>query len=364
MVIPAASRAPSGDRLAQLPLLPTALVGSLPQPGWLVDRDNLGHRAPPRVRARELWRVPPEHLAEAQDDATLLAIRAQEQAGIDIVGDGEMRRESYSNVFATALEGIDAARPGSVLNRRNQPEAVPRVVGPIRWREPVMAHDIAFLRASTTRPVKITLPGPFTLAQLALDEHYRDPAALALAFAAAVNDEIRFLHAAGADIVQLDEPYLEARPDAARAWGVEAINRAVAGVRGTTALHICFGYGPIDRGYTKPGAYAFLGGLDCCAVDIVSIEAAQPRLDVAVLRQLGSRRVMLGVLDLGTLAVESPDEICGRIRQALAVVGPQRLLIAPDCGMKYLTRAAAAGKMAAMVTAVRRLRSDLGFDRQ
>ncbi len=362
-VTPAASRSPSRDVLAQLPLLPTALVGSLPQPGWLVDRDNLGHRAPPRVRAREIWRVPPEHLAEAQDDATLLAIRAQEQAGLDIVGDGEMRRESYSNLFATSLEGIDAEQPGVILNRRNQPSAVPRVVGPIRWREPVLAQDIAFLRASTTRPVKITLPGPFTLAQLALDEHYRDPAAVALAFAAAVNDEIRSLHAAGADIVQLDEPYLEARPDAARAFGVEAINRAVADVTGATALHICFGYGPIDKGYAKPGAYAFLGELERCTVDIVSLEAAQPRLDVAVLRQLPSKRIMLGVLDLGTLAVETPEQVRSRIDRALAIVEPQRLIIAPDCGMKYLTRPAAAGKMAAMVAAVRTLRG-AGFNRQ
>jgi 5-methyltetrahydropteroyltriglutamate--homocysteine methyltransferase len=345
--------------LARLPRLPTTLVGSYVQPDWLVDRDNLGRRAPPRVRAEDIWRVPAPQRAEAFDDATVLAIREQERAGLDIIGDGEIRRESYSCTFATALGGIDAAAPGSVLDRRGKPSTVPRVLGPVRWQTPILEHDVALLRRSTTRAIKMTLPGPFTLAQLAQDEHYRDPGALAMAFAAAVNAEIRFLHAAGADIVQIDEPYLEVRPAAARDYGLAAIDEALRGVTGATALHICFGYGPIDRGFAKPGTYAFLPELERCEVDIVSLEAAQPRIDLAVLRRLPSKVIMLGVLDLGTLAIETVDQVCTRIGSALEVVGADRLVIAPDCGMKYLTRGAAAGKTAAMVAAAATIRARL-----
>lgn len=345
--------------LSQLPRLPTTLVGSYVQPDWLVDRDNLSHRAPPRLRADDIWRVPAPYRAEALDDATALAIREQERAGLDIIGDGEIRRESYSCTFVTALAGIDPVQPGSVLDRRGKPSPVPRVVGPVRWQAPILAHDIALLRRGTSRPIKMTLPGPFTLAQLAQDEHYRDPGALAMAFAAAVNAEIRFLHAAGAEVVQIDEPYLEARPAAARDYGLAAIDRTLRGVSGATALHICFGYGPIDRGFAKPGYYAFLPELEHCSVDIVSLEAAQPRIDPAVLRRLPSKVIMLGVLDLGTHDVETPTEIESRIQAALAHVEAGRLIVAPDCGMKYLRRAAATAKVAAMVAAARKIRDTL-----
>lgn len=342
--------------MARLPRLPTTLVGSMVQPEWLIDRQGLSHRAPPRVRAQELWRVAPQWLCCAQDDATQLAIHLQQRLGLDVVGDGEIRRESYSCTFANELVGIDRAHPGSVLDRRNKPSAVPRVVAPVQWQKPVFTHDVAWLRRCYAGPVKMTLPGPFTLSQLSQDEHYGDSRALGLAFAKAVNAEIAFLHAAGVDIVQLDEPYLEARPEAAREFGVELINRALQGIAGVTALHLCFGYGPIDRNVAKPNRYRFLAELEDTVVDIVSVEAAQPRLDLAELRVLPTKTVMLGVLDLGTTRVETVEEICARIAAALDHVAPERLILAPDCGLKYLPPASAEGKLAAMVAAAQRMR--------
>jgi 5-methyltetrahydropteroyltriglutamate--homocysteine methyltransferase len=337
-----------------MPLFPTSLVGSFAQPDWLIDRAALAGRFPPRVRARELWRPAPEYLAEAQDDATVLAIRAQERAGLDIVTDGEIRRESYSNHFATALDGVDIDHPGQALDRSGHPNPVPRVVGPIRRRGPVEVGDLQFLRAHTDRRVKMTVPGPFTMSQQAQDDHYGDPAALAMAYADAVNAEVRDLFAAGADIVQLDEPYMQARPDAARSFGLAALNRALEGVTGTTAVHICFGYAAII--HDRPSGYSFLPELAGCPCDQVSIETAQSGLDPSVLEKLPDKTIILGVLDLSDHAVESPDVIAARVRRALPYVDASRLVLAPDCGMKYLPRASAAGKLAALVAAARMLR--------
>jgi 5-methyltetrahydropteroyltriglutamate--homocysteine methyltransferase len=337
-------------------LLPTTVVGSYPQPDWLIDRAKLGAKVP-RVRAPEIWRIPQPYLEEAQDDATLLAIRDMERAGIDIISDGEMRRESYSNRFATALEGIDIERPGSTINRSGAPIPVPRVAGPIRRRAAVEVRDVVFLKHHTSRQIKITLPGPFTMAQQAQDDYYKDEEALALAFASAVNEELRDLKAAGADVVQIDEPWLQARPERAARYGVKAINRALQGVPGTTVVHLCFGYAAAVK--DKPTGYSFLPQLEASSASQISIEAAQPRLDLGVLKDLGGKTVMVGVLDLGTDAIESADEVANRIRAALKHVPAERLVVAPDCGMKYLARDTAFGKLRALAEGAAIVRKEL-----
>ena len=342
-----------------LPPIPTTLVGSYPQPDWLIDRARLLGHLPPRVRERELWRVPEPYLAEAQDDATALAIRDFERAGLDIVGDGEIRRESYSNRFATALEGMDVDRPAMVPGRAGGTNAVPRVVGPIRRTRPVEVDDLRFLRAHTDRPVKITLPGPFTMSRQAANEAYTTDAALALDLAAAVNEEIHDLFAAGADVVQLDEPWLQSRVEDARAFAVAAINRAVEGVTGTTALHTCFGYAHVVA--DKPAGYPFLAELNDCAVDQLALESAQPGLDLAILRAIPEKTVILGVLDLADDApVETADVVAARIDAALAHIEPERLQVAPDCGMKYLARDVAYAKLRALVEGAQLVRARLG----
>ena len=336
-------------------MIETTVVGSYPQPNWLIDRDKLGSKVP-RVRAPEIWRIEERFLEEAQDDATLLAIRDMERAGIDIITDGEMRRESYSNRFATALEGIDSERPGSTINRSGVPIPVPRVAGPIRRRAAVEVSDVVFLRTHTKRKIKITLPGPFTMAQQAQDDYYKDEEALALAFAAAVNDELRDLKAAGADVVQLDEPWLQARPERAARYGVKAINRALEGIPGTTVVHLCFGYAAAVK--DKPTGYSFLPQLEATRASQISIEAAQPRLDLSVLGKL-DKTLMVGVIDLGTERVETADEVAARIRAALKHVPAERLVLAPDCGMKYLTREAAFGKLEALAEGAAIVRREL-----
>jgi len=341
-----------------LPLLPTTIVGSYPQPDWLIDRDMLMTHGPPRVRMREIWRVEEPFLEQAQDDATRLAIRDMEVAGLDIVSDGEIRRESYFNRFATALSGgIDVDEPGVVLGRTGKPTPVPRVTGPVRRLRPVELRDVEFLRRHTEKPIKITLPGPFTMTQLAKDEFYGDEAALARAYADAVNQEARDLKAAGADYIQLDEPYLQAQPQKARAYGIEAIDRALAGIAGPTIVHMCFGYAYVVK--DKPGGYSFLPELDRCGAAQISIEAAQPRLDLGILATLASKSLMVGVIDLGDPAIETPDIVARRIRAALNHVDAERLVIAPDCGMKYLTRDVAFAKLSAMVEGARQVRATL-----
>ena len=339
-----------------LPLFPTSLVGSYPQPDWLIDRARLAGRFPPRVRARELWRVAPEHLAQAQDDATLLAIRAQEDAGLDIVTDGEIRRESYSNHFATALQGLDLDNPGNALDRSGHPNPVPRVVGDIHRPGPVEVGDLAFLQANTTRTVKMTVPGPFTMSQQAQNDHYPDARSLALAYADACNAEIRDLFAAGADIVQIDEPYLQARPEPAREYGLEALNRALEGITGTTAVHLCFGYAAII--HDRPSGYSFLPELADCSCDQISIETAQSNLDTSVLKSLPGKTIILGTVDLSDHTVESPQTVADRVRRALEHVPADKVVIATDCGMKYLPRASAEGKMRAMTLAAEMLRAE------
>ena len=339
-------------------LFPTALVGSYPQPEWLIDRARLAERFPPRVRARELWRIPEALLAEAQDDATVLAIRAQEAAGLDIITDGEIRRESYSNRFATALEGVDVDNPGTALDRSGHPNPVPRVVGRIRRRHPVEVDDLLFLRRHTARKVKMTVPGPFTMSQQAQVEHYGGSRELAaMDYAEAVNAEIRDLFAAGADIVQIDEPYMQARPDDARAYGLRALNRALEGVQGTTAVHICFGYAAII--HDRPAGYSFLPELAGCSCAQVSIETAQSKLDCAVLARLEGKKVILGVIDLADQQVETPETVAARIRRALPYVAAEDIVVAPDCGMKYLPRDVAFGKMRAMVEGAAIARAEL-----
>jgi 5-methyltetrahydropteroyltriglutamate--homocysteine methyltransferase len=339
-------------------LFPTTLVGSYPQPEWLIDRQKLAGRFPPRVRARELWRVPEPYLAEAQEDATIMAIKAQESAGLDIITDGEVRRESYSNRFATALDGVDLDNPGTALDRSGHPNPVPRVVGPIRRRHPVEVGDLEFLRRYTQRRVKVTVPGPFTMAQQAQIDFYGGSRQLAaLDYAAAVNAEIRDLFDAGADIVQIDEPYMQARPEEARQFGLAALNRALEGISGTTAVHICFGYAAII--HSRPSGYSFLSELAECSCRQVSIETAQSNLDCAVLGTLPNKKIILGVIDLSTNEVESPDVVAARIRRALPFVNAADVIVAPDCGMKYLPREVAFGKLQAMVAGAQIVRSEL-----
>jgi 5-methyltetrahydropteroyltriglutamate--homocysteine methyltransferase len=350
-------RCPAIGHWSTAPLLPTSLVGSYAQPDWLIDRAKLAGRFPPRVRATELWRVAPEWLEQAQNDATVLAIVDQERAGLDIITDGEMRRESYSNRFATALEGVDIDNPGTALDRSGHPNPVPRVVGRIRRKHPVQVGDLEFLRAHTDRTIKITVPGPFTMSQQAQNDYYDSEDDLAVDYAGAVNDEIVDLFAAGADIVQIDEPYMQARPDKAREYGLKALARALDGATGTTAVHICFGYAAII--HERPEGYSFLPELADADVDQISIETAQSNLDTTVLESLPGKTIILGVLDLGDTTVESPELVAHRIRRALAHVPAERIVVAPDCGMKYLSRDVAFAKMQAMVAGAALVRQEL-----
>jgi 5-methyltetrahydropteroyltriglutamate--homocysteine methyltransferase len=338
------------------PVIETTVVGSYPQPAWLIDRDKLGSKVP-RVRAPEIWRIPKELLEEAQDDATLLAIRDMETAGIDIISDGEMRRESYSNRFATALDGVDIENPGSTINRTGARSVVPRIAGPIKRKGPVEVRDVQFLRANTDKRIKITLPGPFTMTQQAQDDYYKDEEALAMAYAAAVNEEIRDLKRAGADVIQLDEPWLQARADRAARYGVKAINRALQGIDGTTVVHLCFGYAAAVK--DKPSGYSFLEQLADAHASQISIEAAQPRLDVSIARALAPKSVMVGVIDLGTNQVETPEVVAERIRAALKFIPAEKLVVAPDCGMKYLPREAAFGKLVSLAKGAAIVRREL-----
>jgi 5-methyltetrahydropteroyltriglutamate--homocysteine methyltransferase len=327
--------------------LVTAVVGSYPQPDWLINRERLHDRLPPRVRARELWRVDEAFLEQAQDDATRLAVADMDRAGVDVITDGEMRRESYSNHFATALDGLDLDNPGAAVDRTGHENVVPRVVGPVRRREPVETRAVELLRTLTDRTIKITVPGPFTMTQQAQNDHYADDRDLALAYAEAVNEELRDLKAAGADVVQIDEPYLQARPEAAREYALEAIDRALDGIEGETVLHTCFGYAYVVK--DKPSGYPFLAELNECAATQISLEAAQPGVDPAVLQELPDKTVMWGVLDLGSDEVESAEHVADRLRRALEFVPPERLIAAPDCGMKYLPRERAFRKLQTMV---------------
>jgi 5-methyltetrahydropteroyltriglutamate--homocysteine methyltransferase len=337
-------------------LLPTSLVGSYPQPEWLIDRARLSKQVP-RVRADDLWLVTPDKLEAAQDDATILAIRDQERAGLDIITDGEQRRESYSNRFATALEGIDVDHPGTTINRSGKPIPVPRIVGPIRRTRPVELRDLKVLRANTDRAIKATVPGPFTMSKQAQDDFYGDEEAVALAYADAVNAEIKDLFAAGADVVQIDEPWMQQHPDKARQYGLKALDRALDGVRGTVAVHLCFGYAAVV--HDKPSGYSFLPELDACKAQQISIEVAQPKLDLAVLRQLPSKTIILGVIDLADMTIETPQTVADRIRRALAHVPANRVVVAPDCGMKYLPRPVAFAKMQAMAEGAARVRREI-----
>ena len=337
-------------------LFPTTLVGSYPQPEWLIDRKKLAGRFPPRVRAKELWRVPEAHLAEAQDDATVLAIRAQEAAGLDIITDGEIRRESYSNRFATALEGVDVDNPGSALDRSGHPNPVPRIVGRIRRKHAVEVQDLLFLKKHTTKKTKITVPGPFTMSQQAQNDFYKSEEEAAMDYAAAVNAEIKDLFAAGADIVQVDEPYMQARPEKARQYGLKALNRALENISGVTAVHICFGYAAII--HQRPSGYSFLPELAGCSCQQVSIETAQSNLDTAILERLPGKKVMVGCIDLSDMTVETPQKVVERIKKALKHMKAEDVILAPDCGMKYLPREVAFGKMKAMVEAAKLLRSE------
>jgi 5-methyltetrahydropteroyltriglutamate--homocysteine methyltransferase len=339
-------------------LLPTTVVGSYPQPDWLVDRALLKTMVP-RVRVHELWRVAEPFLKQAQDDATILAIRDMERAGIDVISDGEMRRESYSNRFATALDGIDNDNPATITNRAGRSVSVPRVVGKVRRKAPVEVDDMKFLRANTQRKAKITLPGPFTMAQQAKNEFYKDADEMVMDFAAAVNAEVCDLEAAGADVIQLDDPWLRNDPDAAKRIAVPALNRALEGLKVTTTVHLCFGYAAVVPGQ-KPAGYSFLPQLADCKAEQISIEAAQPKLDLGVLRELGGKTIVLGVIDLGDQTIETAEIVAGRIRAALKFVNAERLVPAPDCGMKYLTREVAFGKLKAMADGAAIVRKEIG----
>jgi len=337
--------------------LGTTVVGSYPQPEWLIDREALTQAGVPRIRHSELWRIPEAQLESAQDDATLLAIREMERAGVELISDGEIRRESYSNRFATALDGVDIDNPGQITGRTGRPTVVPRVTGPIKRNRPVQVRDVQFLRANTANQIKVTVPGPFTMSQQVQNDYYPDRMSLAMDYAAAVNQEVRALFQAGADVVQLDEPWLQAHADDARDFGIQAINKALDGVDGTTGLHLCFGYAAmVDN---KPSEYAFLAELEDSVVDLISIESAQPNLDLSVLDKLPSKTIVLGVLDLGDPAVESPEAVAARVREALKHLPPERLMLAPDCGMKYLPRDTAFRKLQAMTEGVELVKKSL-----
>ncbi len=338
-------------------LFPTSLVGSYPQPEWLIDRARLSKMVP-RVRVDDLWLVDAKELEAKQDEATLLAIRDQERAGLDIISDGEQRRESYSNRFATALEGVDTDNPGTTINRSGKPIPVPRITGKIRRKHPVELRDLQFLRANTDRSVKMTVPGPFTMSKQAQNEFYKSDEEMALDYAAAVNDEIKDLFAAGCDIVQIDEPWMQQHPDKAREYGLKALDRALDGVTGTVAVHLCFGYAAVV--HEKPPGYSFLPELEGSKAAQISIEAAQPKLDLEVLQKLPSKTIILGVIDLADAQVETPETVAARIRQALKYVPAERIVVAPDCGMKYLPREVAFGKMRAMVDGANIVRAEVG----
>jgi len=342
----------TGDRM----LFPTTIVGSYPQPDWLIDREKLAGRFPPRVRAKELWRIPEAYLHEAMEDATIVAIRAQERAGLDIITDGEIRRESYSNRIATALEGIDIDNPGTALDRSGHPNPVPRIVGKIRRIKPIEVEDLLFLKKNTDRKVKITVPGPFTMLQQAQNDFSASEKEAAMDYAAALNEEIKDLFANGADIVQVDEPYMQARPEKAREYGVDALNRALEGVQGQTAVHICFGYAAVI--HARPSGYDFLPELNQCSCNQVSVETAQSNLDCTVLETLGNKQIMVGCLDLSDMTVETPEVVAERVRKALKHIKPEQVILAPDCGMKYLPREVADGKLQAMVKAAEILRKE------
>jgi 5-methyltetrahydropteroyltriglutamate--homocysteine methyltransferase len=338
-------------------LLPTTVVGSYPQPDWLVDRNVLAQNLVPRVRMKQMWRVADDALEQAQDDATLVAIRDMERAGIDIVTDGEIRRESYSNRFALALDGVDVDNPARTMGRAGKETLVPRVIGKIRRNRPVEVRDVEFLVANTDRRTKITLPGPFTLSQQASDEYYKDEEAMAMDYAAAVNEEAKDLKKAGIDIIQFDEPWMQARPEAAARFGVKALNRALEGLEGETIVHLCFGYAAVVK--DKPSGYSFLPQLADCAAAQISIEAAQPKLDLSVLDALPGKTIMLGVIDLGSAEVETPEIVADRIRAGLKKLPPERLVVAPDCGMKYLPRPRAFAKLKAMAEGAAIVRREL-----
>jgi 5-methyltetrahydropteroyltriglutamate--homocysteine methyltransferase len=339
-------------------LLPTTVVGSYPQPDWLVNRDMLSGVVP-RVRMAELWRVAEPYLEQAQDDATIVAIRDMERAGIDIITDGETRRESYSNRFATALEGIDNDNPGEVKARSGRTMKVPRVAGKIRRTAPVERRDMQFLRSNTDRLAKITLPGPFTMSQQVVDAYYKDDEAMTMDFAVAVNAELRDLEAAGADVIQLDEPWLRNNPEQAKRYAVRAINRALEGIKVPTLVHLCFGYAAVVAGASKPAGYAFLAELADTTAQQISIESAQPKIDFGVLKELSSKKIVLGVIDLSDTAVESAETVATRIRRGLDYVAPENLIPAPDCGMKYLPRAVAFGKLQSLARGATIVRNEL-----
>jgi 5-methyltetrahydropteroyltriglutamate--homocysteine methyltransferase len=340
-------------------VLPTTVVGSYPQPDWLVDREMLSKMVP-RVRATKMWRVPEELLEQAQDDATIVAIREMERAGIDIITDGEIRRESYSNRFATALEGIDIEKPGYVMARGGRKTEVPRVAGKIRRSRPVELRDMEFLRRNTGHAAKMTLPGPFTMSQQAQNDFYKDDEEMVMDFAAAVNAEAHDLVKAGADLIQLDEPWVRQNPEAAKRLAVKGINRSLEGIKVPTIVHLCFGYAAVVPGETKPAGYSFLAELAACNADQISIEAAQPKIDLGVLKELSGKKVLLGVLDLGDFTVETPQKVAERIRAGLKYVSPQNLIPAPDCGMKYLPREVAFGKLKALADGAAIVRKEVG----
>jgi 5-methyltetrahydropteroyltriglutamate--homocysteine methyltransferase len=237
---------------------------------------------------------------------------------------------------------------------------VPRVVGKITRTRPVEVRDMQFLRANTAKSAKITLPGPFTMGQQVKDEFYGDAEAMCMDYARAVNEEAHDLVSAGADVIQLDEPWLRNDPDEAKRYAVKVINRALQGITVPTVVHLCFGYAAVVPGLSKPSGYSFLPQLADTVAQQISIESAQPRIDLGVLKELAPKKVMLGVIDLSDPEVETPQKVAGRIRAGLKYLSPDKLLPAPDCGMKYLPRETAIGKLRALVAGAALVRSELG----
>jgi 5-methyltetrahydropteroyltriglutamate--homocysteine methyltransferase len=339
-------------------LLPTTIAGSLPKPAWLATPEVLW--AP--------WRLAGEQLAEGKRDAVLLALRDQEAAGIDIVGDGEQSRQHFVHGFLAGIEGVDMTRRRRIPIRAGRYEAdCPTVTGPIRRPAPVHAEEARFARAHTAHRLKFTLPGPMTIVDTVADEHDGDRVRLAMAFARVLNEEARELAALGVDVVQIDEPAFNVYMDEVRDWGIAALERAVDGVACTTAVHVCYGYG-IEANIAWKRSLGdewrqyelTFPHLARSRIDQVSLECANSRVPMSLLSLLDGKDVLAGCIDVASTHVETPEEVAGVIREALRHVAPERLQPCTNCGMAPLPREVARAKLRALAAGAALVREELG----
>jgi len=339
-------------------MLQTMIVGSLPRPTWLAQ--------PGQIYAQ--WRLEGDMLSEGQDDAVLLAIDDQQEARLSILTDGEQRRRHYIWGFCEGLEGIDYSRMVKIQTRGNRYGVMvdaARVVGPLRRARPTMLSALQFLRQHTDKPVKVTLPGPMTTADTLADEHYGSRRALAMDLAKLLNEEACELAENGCDIVQFDEPCFNIYLDEVEEWGIGALERAAQGVRSKTAVHICYGYGigPVLQWKTKNTDWTHynrtLPLLRNSTISQISVECAASGVDPSVLGLAKGKDLMVGVIDVGTEAIETPETVAARIRIALEYVAPDKLFPSTDCGMAPRSRTAARGKMKALEAGAAMVRGEL-----